>query len=133
MAMQTTQFNIGNRYWTYLLQPNYLNPYDTSPSWWEEHVLNMGNSIQIDPGNTILIRSLELGQLVSIPYIINNISVISLYGIVIDYFNPNNMEGLPTEYLYATVTNLGQQSIEINYSDTLFYITTFGLPQARLY
>lgn len=127
MSIQTYNFNIGNKYWTYKLQPGYIYPMSSSLNWWEEHAMTLGSTIEIDPGYTVLIQSLDQGPLIWSGYFINVRSVLTLYGIFVNYFNPFSIEGLPTEYMYATVTNLGQQSIELKQSDYLMDINTFGL------
>lgn len=127
MSIQTYQFTIGMSYWTYNLQENYLYPLDTSPLWWEQHSLTLGSSIEIDPGYTVLIQSLDQGPLIYSTYFVTPNALLSLYGVKVDYFNPTNMKELDEAYLYATVTNLGQQSIVLKQTDYIMNVNTLGL------
>lgn len=119
-------FNLGTSYWTYELQPDYLNPNETTPSWWLERTLNEG-SLTLDPGFTALVQSSSPSPLITSNYFITPNPLISLYGIIVNYFNPMSLEGLPTEFMYATITNVGQQSIILYERDLLFNIHVFGL------
>lgn len=117
-------FNIGSKYWTYNLQPDYLFPFETNMSYWQEHE---SNTIYLDPGDTVIIQGQDQGPLIWSTYFVNQNPLLSLYGIIVNYFNPANLEGLDASYLYATVTNLGKQSIVLLQSDYILTINTFGL------
>lgn len=119
MSIPGLPFTLGNTYWTYNLQPDYVNPTLTLPDWWNFNITS--GSIKLDPGNSIIVQSLELAPLISTNIVVIN-PLLTMYGVMVNYCDFTTLSFLPPGYMYATVTNVGQQSVELQYNSLILTI-----------
>jgi len=112
-------FALGNTYWTYNLQPDYVNPALTTPEWWNFNITS--SSVKLDPGHSIIVQSLEIAPLIA-NYIVVINPLLTMYGIMVNYCDFTTLSFLPPGFMYATITNFGQQSVELQYNTSILTI-----------
>jgi len=119
-------FTLGSTYWTYELQPRYVDPTTMLSTWWTE--TSIVDSISLDPGETIIAQSNETLPLLGSSYVIQTNALLSMYGIFVNYIPPYQYLFLPDTNMYTTITNLGMQSITIPSGTPICSIISIGTP-----
>jgi len=112
-----TLITLSSSYYTFEGGNGYLHPGDDYSSWWIIGDTS-NNCIYLDPGTIVKGSSVELKSTIElVDYMLHTHEDLGELGILIqECYDADN------DYYHFTISNIGQQSVKINFGDNIGYV-----------